>query len=974
MEVTKKKEKGFPKPGLEKRKMPRSRTYSRRRRSPSYDRYDDRDYYKHAKRWKGDYEYHDENSNHSHHSRHSSSERLHRHRLKRSKNEYRSRSRSKTPVQSRVRRSSRNNSSHYHSESHHSSRRVRRTRHKRRHYRSFSSASRSKSGPDQEGTERAPSVVDDEDGHLIYRQGDLLQARYEIVSTLGEGTFGKVVECKDLQRVPERVALKVIKNVEKYREAAKLEINVLEKLREKDRESKYLCVRMLDWFDYHGHICLAFEMLGLSVFDFLKDNNYAPYPLEQVRHMSYQMCYAVHFLHENQLTHTDLKPENILFVSSDFDEIYNARKRRNEKRIKNTDIRLIDFGSATFDHEHHSTIVSTRHYRAPEVILELGWSQPCDVWSIGCIMFELYTGYTLFQTHDNKEHLAMMERILGSIPYRMAKKTKTNFFWHGRLDWDPTTSAGRYVRENCKPLYHGLIDKGVDDIQLFDLIEKMLDYMPEQRITLSEAFKHPYFAPIHRESPTRQLSPIPSDTTVVVDRSTTNSLGVVDITDKPSMHDTEAVVVAAVADVVEQELVKDAAVTVSAPRCLVVDSPDEPGPVFQLPSSDTSDNDDREGSFRTLATPALRNVTVPTPEINTPEKLKSCTESVEKSMSSDNVASSDSLHKHFPSTEAKDDSNVPPPVSVPSRLGKENAPPSTRGENNSASLFGDVEDKRMMAELDRLFPKGDPPKQKELDPQIKMELTAAPVVKSKSTGIGESRSSITDPGIPTFSVQSPSLDIPDDRSFGGTASTETTLQTEVGPSIQCPVQAPSVPESTCVPPAEDPVSMETGSKEAVREKALPDAACSDSDSSPECSSSDSDYFPAPEHSAYFLLKSLTDPVHPMMPSDMPKSDQRMLQKLNSPSPQSRRKSNSNMSDYSSNSLKRGKGQGKGVLGQDKESSSPVNSEQSAVEKTSVSNPAVGRTDPWRFLMDSDVDNPNVAQDERHLADDYCDPR
>ena len=46
--------------------------------------------------------------------------------------------------------------------------------------------------------------------------------------------------------------------------------------------------------------------------------------------------------------------------------------------------------------------MSTRHYRAPEVILELGWSHPCDVWSIGCIMYELATGTTLFQTHDNR--------------------------------------------------------------------------------------------------------------------------------------------------------------------------------------------------------------------------------------------------------------------------------------------------------------------------------------------------------------------------------------------------------------------------------------------------------------------------------------------------------------------------------------------------------------------------------------------
>ena len=72
-------------------------------------------------------------------------------------------------------------------------------------------------------------------------------------------------------------------------------------------------------------------------------------------------------------------------------------KKRDERVVKKTDIKVIDFGSATFDWEHHSTIVSTRHYRAPEVILELGWAQPCDVWSIGCILFELYTGFTLFQ-------------------------------------------------------------------------------------------------------------------------------------------------------------------------------------------------------------------------------------------------------------------------------------------------------------------------------------------------------------------------------------------------------------------------------------------------------------------------------------------------------------------------------------------------------------------------------------------------
>ncbi|CAG0889995.1 unnamed protein product [Darwinula stevensoni] len=259
------------------------------------------------------------------------------------------------------------------------------------------------------------SIQDDENGHLVYQVGDVLIGRYQILSTLGEGTFGRVVCVKDLKR-DHKLAVKIIKNVAKYREAAKIEIEVLETLMQRDPNGRHLFVKMFDWFDFHGHICLVFEMLGLSVFDYLRDNHYQAYPMEQVRHIAYQVCYATNFLHENQLTHTDLKPENILFVDSDFEISYDPDEKCDYRHVKNTDVKLIDFGSATFDDDHHSTVVSTRHYRAPEVILELGWSQPCDVWSIGCIVFELYSGAMLFETHDNREHLAMMERVLSPLP------------------------------------------------------------------------------------------------------------------------------------------------------------------------------------------------------------------------------------------------------------------------------------------------------------------------------------------------------------------------------------------------------------------------------------------------------------------------------------------------------------------------------------------------------------------------------
>jgi len=256
---------------------------------------------------------------------------------------------------------------------------------------SHSSASSSLSlhSPPSPVTPRKRPITDNSDGHLAYLPGDFVSERYEIQSTLGEGTFGKVVKVRDHDS-DSYVAMKIIKNIHKYREAAKLEINVLQKLNTKDPSGKHLCVRMFDSFNFYGHMCLTFEILGESVFDFLKSNGYVGYTLEQVRHMSYQLSYAVKFLHENHLTHTDLKPENILFVNNDWYSEYCPTNKRNIRRMRDTRVKLIDFGSATFDWEHHSSVVSTRHYRPPEVILELGWSQPCDVWSIGCIVFELH--------------------------------------------------------------------------------------------------------------------------------------------------------------------------------------------------------------------------------------------------------------------------------------------------------------------------------------------------------------------------------------------------------------------------------------------------------------------------------------------------------------------------------------------------------------------------------------------------------
>jgi dual-specificity kinase len=183
---------------------------------------------------------------------------------------------------------------------------------------------------------------------------------------------------------------------------------------------------------------------------------------------------------------------------------------------------LIDFGSATFDDEYHSSVVSTRHYRAPEIILNLGWSFPCDIWSIGCIIVEFFTGDALFQTHDNLEHLAMMEAVCdGKIDPKIIKQVQSGrgssansaakFFIRNKLDY-PNNETQRASRKYVKAMKHlnvswlrpvcgKLLTAAQEFIpsstpfnkQLLDLLRKIFVYDPKQRITAKQALKHPWF-------------------------------------------------------------------------------------------------------------------------------------------------------------------------------------------------------------------------------------------------------------------------------------------------------------------------------------------------------------------------------------------------------------------------------------------------------------------------------------------------
>lgn len=156
---------------------------------------------------------------------------------------------------------------------------------------------------------------------------------------------------------------------------------------------------------------------------------------------------------------------------------------------ESTRLKLIDFGGSCYDNEKKSSVINTRQYRAPEVMLGTGWSLPSDIWSLGCIFVELYQGELLFGTHDDVEHLALIERIVGVFPRWMIREAKHgkqraladeafNSEGYHRLDRVLPPDSFRYVRSS-KPLER--IVKHYDDQWFLELLLRMLVIDPGYR-------------------------------------------------------------------------------------------------------------------------------------------------------------------------------------------------------------------------------------------------------------------------------------------------------------------------------------------------------------------------------------------------------------------------------------------------------------------------------------------------------------
>ncbi|KAI3626833.1 POM1 [Malassezia furfur] len=315
---------------------------------------------------------------------------------------------------------------------------------------------------------------DDERGDYEVNLRDHLAFRYEIVRVLGRGSFGQVLQCKD-HKTGEHVAIKLIRNKKRFHHQALVEVRIMEKLTAADQAGEHNVVHMTDSFTFRGHLCVTMELLSINLYELIKANSFEGFSLQLVRRFAEQTLQCLVLMRAARIVHCDLKPENILL-----------------KHPRRSEIRVIDYGSSCYENEKVYTYIQSRFYRSPEVILGMDYNMAIDMWSLGCILVEMHTGYPIFPGENEQDQLACMMEVLG-VPDRalLERSTRRKLFFDSTGAPRPVVnSRGHRRRPNTKSLATAARTR---DELFLDFIAQCLAWDPARRITADAALQHPWF-------------------------------------------------------------------------------------------------------------------------------------------------------------------------------------------------------------------------------------------------------------------------------------------------------------------------------------------------------------------------------------------------------------------------------------------------------------------------------------------------
>lgn len=318
---------------------------------------------------------------------------------------------------------------------------------------------------------------DDENSRYLTSVGDHIAYRYEVQTKLGKGAFGDVYQVYD-HKTGNRCALKIIRNEHRFNVQGRVEVEVLETLRQ--NSPKYNYVKMLESFVFRGHLCLTFELHSHDLYTELKSREFQGLGESDIQGVVLNVVSCLKLLRRLNIVHADLKPENILLADED-----------------SFDVKVIDFGSSCFRHGRVHTYVQSRYYRSPEIVLGLGYGCEIDMWSLGCIMVELLTGRPIFAAKNEKDLMLYMTEVLDIPPrYLLERASRTKDFFlrtaTGYQSLRVVDRKGRKRMPNTRDLATQCCKGGSEDFISF--VRRCLSWDPQSRMTPEEALEHPFLA------------------------------------------------------------------------------------------------------------------------------------------------------------------------------------------------------------------------------------------------------------------------------------------------------------------------------------------------------------------------------------------------------------------------------------------------------------------------------------------------
>ncbi|KAH8287883.1 hypothetical protein KR018_006030, partial [Drosophila ironensis] len=317
---------------------------------------------------------------------------------------------------------------------------------------------------------------DDDNGNYKIIEHDHIAFRYEILEVIGKGSFGQVIRALD-HKTNTHVAIKIIRNKKRFLNQAVVELNILDELREKDADGSHNVIHMLDYTYFRKHLCITFELMSLNLYELIKKNNYNGFSMSLIRRFCNSIVKCLRLLYKENIIHCDLKPENILL------------KQRGSSSIK-----VIDFGSSCYVDRKIYTYIQSRFYRSPEVILGLQYGTAIDMWSLGCILAELYTGFPLFPGENEVEQLACIMEVLGLPPKVLISVARRRRLFFDSRDAPRciTNTKGRKRTPGSKSLSQIL---HCQDRYFIDFLQRCLEWDPAERMTPDEAAHHEFLQP-----------------------------------------------------------------------------------------------------------------------------------------------------------------------------------------------------------------------------------------------------------------------------------------------------------------------------------------------------------------------------------------------------------------------------------------------------------------------------------------------